>query len=138
MGAKADVLCTVQADADVLLQWVRADFLDDLMHLMPFLTPEVTSAEIQRMSPVSGLPVFGESWPCCFLHWRHVLGSVRSWVVRQHFFVLCSFSFAPSSAPHFKAIMQATLAVHDGFSFPTLCEYCVSIASYLRLPGKAA
>ncbi|CAL8471248.1 g10790 [Coccomyxa elongata] len=42
VGAKADVLCTVQADADVLLQWVRADFLDELMHLMPFLTPEAS------------------------------------------------------------------------------------------------
>lgn len=46
VGAKADVLCTVRADADVVLQWVRSDFLDDLTRLMPFLPPEVSSAKV--------------------------------------------------------------------------------------------
>ncbi|BDA46634.1 Conserved oligomeric Golgi complex subunit 2 [Coccomyxa sp. Obi] len=42
VGAKVDVLCTVRADADVLLQWVRTDFLDELLRLMPFLPPEAS------------------------------------------------------------------------------------------------
>lgn len=46
VGAKADVLCAVRADADVLLQWVDADYLGQLTQLMPFLPAEVRPAGI--------------------------------------------------------------------------------------------
>ena len=49
MGAKADVLCAVRADADVLLQWVDSDYVGQLTHLMPFLPPEVWALQRGRV-----------------------------------------------------------------------------------------
>lgn len=60
MGAKADVLCAVRADADVLLQWVDADYLGQLTQLMPFLPAEVRPAGIhfweETCNHLYGLP----------------------------------------------------------------------------------
>lgn len=44
MGARAEVLCSVRADADVLLHWVESDYVDQLTQLMPFLPAEVRPA----------------------------------------------------------------------------------------------
>jgi len=42
VGAKADVLCEVRADADVLLRWLTSDYQRQLEQRMPFLSHEVS------------------------------------------------------------------------------------------------
>lgn len=41
IGAKPEMLVTVRADVDVLLQWISTNFLQQLQQLMPFLSSQV-------------------------------------------------------------------------------------------------
>ena len=138
VGAKADVLCTVRADADVLLQWVREDFLDELIRLMPFLPPEVNPATVLADASSVRTPC---SWQtkCSLslvlykgLGFSEVVGGLRKISVQWPLF------FAP---PH-KQPMSITTSVHPKYQkdqvAQSLCKCSHSFEIYLEVLGTAA